>query len=1037
VTEFCILGPLDVRENGHAIDVGGGKQRALLALLLVGGGESISSDRLIDALWGEEAPASAASSLHAYVSRLRRVLGSDRLVRSGHGYQLVRHPDELDVDRFERLLGSGRDLLRAGEVERAAETLRTALALWRGPPLADFRYSDFAQAEIARLEERRLVANEERIEAELALGRHADLVSELESLVTEFPLRERPRGHLMLALYRSGRQAEALECYEEGRRFLVEELGIEPSAELRDLHRALLNQDVSLAVAPAPISAQQTPSLPAATNRLIGREDDLRALSELLLDEATLVTLSGAGGSGKTRLALEVARLLGAEFGQRVYFAPLAALRQPELLEGTILSTLGIAEVPGEEPLETLKRRVGGESVLLVLDNFAHLLEAAPVVSELRAACPRLKILVTSRAALHLTGEYEYGLEPLASRQAVALFTERAQAVRGDFAADEAALEAICVRLDCLPLALELAAARCRVLSPVELLGRLDHSLEVLTGGPRDLAARQQTLRATIEWSYRLLDPGEQQLFSRLAVFSGGCTFEAAERVCGASLEQLESLIDKSLLSWRETEAESRMWMLETIREFALELLETGNEADRMRRAHAAYYLWLAERWASDLDFGRADTLRALERELNNFRAAFVWASGNERGLSLRLAAALSASWHNRLQLVEGRRWFEAVLRERQPPSRELAVIVAELARLLLRLDERQDAAHCADRAVRLAEQLALPDVLSDALNTKAVLAKIAGADGEALELVERALAVARGQDRPKPLLRAFMNLSYLLAGEGRYAEALSVAEEGVTLSREIGSATGEQRLLHEVLAAQLSLGEWDAALRVAKRIEEMSSLGLWASSVPTLHALRGELGEARRALEAQADLADSEHAGMGASYSLEQAVVLRAEGRSQEALAAAMDAFKAEAFGERDPTVMAAFAVAVEAAFDIEAFGQVTQLLKWSEQLSPSARPGFVEAQSVRFASRFAARQGDATAVEPGFARAAVMFRELSMPFYLAITQLEHGEWLTAQARANDAQPLLEEAHETFARLGAKPYLKRTEQAQAQHATH
>ena len=259
MTEFRILGPLDVRENGQPVDVGGGKQRALLAVLLLGGNEIVSTDRLIDALWGENPPASAPNSLHAYVSRLRRVLGAGRLLRSGHGYQLVVGPEELDLDRFERLLASARELLEVGDAERAAETLRAALALWQGPPLADFRYEPFAAAEIAHLEDLRFAALEERIEADLALGRYRQLVPELEALVREHPLRERLRGQLMLALYRSGRQAEALEAFREGRSALVDELGLEPGPALQELERQILTHDPALGTPePAVQPAQPT-----------------------------------------------------------------------------------------------------------------------------------------------------------------------------------------------------------------------------------------------------------------------------------------------------------------------------------------------------------------------------------------------------------------------------------------------------------------------------------------------------------------------------------------------------------------------------------------------------------------------------------------------------------------------------------------------------------------------------------------------------------------------------------------------------------
>ena len=1034
--EFRVLGPLEVSDDGRKVALGGPKPRALLAILLLRHGKVVPADELIEQLYDGLPPKKAANSVQAQVSRLRNSLGDDRLRTAGHGYALDVLPGEFDLDVFEELVERGRGEMAAKDPVKAASSFREALALWRGPPLADFRYRDFAQGAIARLEERRLVALEDRIDADLALGRHPDLVSELESLVAEFPLREQPRALLMLALYRSGRQAEALATYQDARRLLVEELGIEPSAELRDLHRAILNQDASLAAPARTLEDERLPSLPAPANRLIGRKDDLRALNDLLLGEARLVTVTGAGGSGKTRLALEVARALETEFGPRVYFVPLAPLRQPELLAMTILAALALKEMPGEQPLETLKRTLSGDSLLLVLDNFEHLLDSAPLVSEVLTACPRLRILATSRAALHLSGEHEYSLEPLPSKQALALFSERAKAVRKEFAADESVLAAICARLDCLPLTLELAAARSRVLTPEELLSRLEHSLEFLTGGPRDVAARQQTLRATIEWSYSLLDSDEQQLFARLAIFAGGCTFEAAESVCDASLEQLESLVYNSLLRRRETGAETRFWMLETIREFALEKLESSGGAEDGRRTHARYYLALAQRWAPDLGLGRHGTIDALEDELNNFRAALSWALETDTKLALRLAVALSASWYARLQLVEGRRWFEAVLKGQQAPSRERAVILAELARVQLFLDEHQQAFHSVEQALEFAERLGLPDILSEGLNTKALLFDAAGRHGEALALLEEALAIAREQDHPRPLLRALANLSRLLISEDRQPGALALDVEGLELARQVRSSSYEHAFLSFALECHLDIGEWDQALALADEIERAPRRWRRPSPLPTLYAWRGELDKAWRALEVESDVAAGEDVELRASHALDQAIVLQAEGRFEEALAAAKNAFAARAvIGERDALVRTAFVVAVESAFGLEDLVQVNELLGWCEQLSASERLPSLEAQKARFAGLLAAHDGIQDAVDSGLAQAAAMFRKLPMPFYVAVTLLEHGEWLVAQSRADDAEPLLDEAHEIFTRLGAKPWLQRTEQAQAKDA--
>jgi predicted ATPase len=347
-----------------------------------------------------------------------------------------------------------------------------------------------------------------------------------------------------------------------------------------------------------------------------------------------------------------------------VCFVRLAPIQEAELLATTIMSALGISEAASEAPLATLKRSLQEQPLLLVLDNFEHLREAAPVLAELVAECTRLTLLVTSRASLHLSGEHVYPLDALPLRQAIALFTERAKAVRPDFAGDETVLAAICERLDCLPLALELAAARSRLLSPQELLTRLEHRLELLTSGPRDLSDRQQTLRATIDWSYELLEQEEQLRYARLAVFAGGCTLQAADRVCAATLDQLDSLVDMNLLKRRETAGEGRFWMLETIREHALERLEARGEAEELRRRHAEHFLGFAEEARG---FARGpreiEWFDRLELELDNIRTALSWSVERPEGvLGLRLVEALEPYWYRRSHLREGLLWLESLL---------------------------------------------------------------------------------------------------------------------------------------------------------------------------------------------------------------------------------------------------------------------------------------------------------------------------------------------------------------------------------------
>ena len=646
--QYRVLGPLEVRNGEESLPLAGAKQRALLALLLLHANRVLSRDRLIDELWGDKPPATAVTSLQVYVSRLRKLLPAETLLTRPPGYVLEVEPDELDLRRFERLLAEGHEALAEGDAERAAIVLHQALELWRGPALAEFAFEPFAQAEIGRLEDLRLAAVEERIEADLVLGRHADLIGELEALIVENPHRERLRGQLILALYRSGRQAEALEAYQDARHAL-DELGIEPSAELQKLEKAILTHDPVLAA--ASISSPRNPNnLPAQTSPLIGRERELAEVLELV-EANRLVTLTGAGGSGKTRLALQAAAELLDDFPDGVWFVSLAALTDPELVEPSIAQALGAPR--------GLDEFLQGRQLLLVIDNLEQLLPGvAPIIARLDA-----NVLATSREHLNVTAEQEYAVPPLPLDDAVALFTQRARKLQPAFEADEDATK-IAGRLDGLPLAIELAAARVNVLSTAAILERLETRLPLLTGGARDAPERQRTLRATIDWSYELLTTEEQGLFARLAVFAGGCTLDAAQQVCAAELDVLASLVDKNLLLHHG----DRYSMLETIREYAGENLETSGEADALRRRHAEHFLTLAERaerilTGEEIPLANVPEEREVVSELANLRAALEWTLGQrELELALRLAAAAALGWSWTARGTEGLAWVGRAL---------------------------------------------------------------------------------------------------------------------------------------------------------------------------------------------------------------------------------------------------------------------------------------------------------------------------------------------------------------------------------------
>jgi predicted ATPase/DNA-binding SARP family transcriptional activator len=617
--EFRILGPLEAWDEGRELSLGGPKPRALLALLLLHANTVVSADRLIDELWGEDSPEHAADALRVNVSRLRKALPQDVLTTRSPGYVVQVELEALDLHRFERLVDEGRGLLARGLAAAASKRLHDALSLWRGPALADFAYESFAQAAIARLEESRLATVELRIEADLALGQSHELVGELEVLVAENPLRERLRMYLMTALYRSGRQAEALDAYQDARRALVDELGIDPSPPLQELERAILRHDPALEVPP---DARPKTNLPRPASSFVGRERALADLLSRIESGARLLTLTGPGGSGKTRLGLEVASWLVPSYETGVFWVDLAELRDSALVGKTISQTLGAKS--------DLAEQIGDRELLLLVDNFEQVIHAAAELSALLRACPNLTLLVTSREPLRVDGEVEYRVPPLAVPEAVDLFCERSQLEPTDEIAE------LCARLDNLPLGIELAAAWTKALSPRQILERLSRCHDLLRGG-RDADQRHQTLRATIEWSYDLLTADEQRLFRRLSAFAGGCTLEAAEEVCSADLDILKSLVEKSLLRF----SNERYSMLETIREYALARLD--GERESIRRGHINHFLRLAEQAQREGALREVEWLEWADAEHANLREALRYArEAADTVRELRLAAALA-----------------------------------------------------------------------------------------------------------------------------------------------------------------------------------------------------------------------------------------------------------------------------------------------------------------------------------------------------------------------------------------------------------
>jgi predicted ATPase/DNA-binding SARP family transcriptional activator len=792
--QFRILGPIEAVLDGGAAALGAPKQRGLLALLLVNRRRVVTAEQLIDGLWGEAPPASALQSLQVYVHGLRRALGGERIETAGRGYRVVVGEDELDLDRFERGLERGRAALEAGRADDAADDLREALAVWRGPALAGLPEETRRAAEAERLDELRLSALELHIEAELGCGRHDAVVAELEALTAEEPYRERFLQQRMLALYRCGRQADALEVYRSARERLAEDLGLDPSPALQELERAILRQDPALAAPAAP--TRSTRPLPVPPTPLVGRRLELAAVAALFRDEgARLVTLTGPGGTGKTRLAIEAAHSLEAELRDGAAFVSLAPVSSPELLVTTIAEALEVRE--GGRPLaDSVIDHLRERRLLLVLDNFEQLLPAAPFVGELLAAAPRLWILATSRAPLRVAAEREYPVPPfetpdaelpfeeLVQTDALRLFTARARAVDPGFELDgtsAAEVARVCTRLDGLPLAIELAAARSKLLAPGEILERLEREPNLLPTGPRDAPARQRTLAATIRWSYDLLPPDERLAFARLGIFSGGCTLEAAENVCDVTLESLGTLVDNNLLRRRE----ARFTMLETVRHFAVERLEEMGAAD-LRRRHAEWLTELAEAMAERTTVGGEDATAWLDRiqpEHDNIRAALAWSIAADPELALRLASSLRLFWEVRGHFSEGGRWLEEAL--------ERAIDVSPLVRLwavsasgaiAFRVGEHELARERFTAALELSRELEDELWVARALSDVGTVAAVLEEFDEASVLLEESADLFRKLDVPARLATVLGNLGHIASMRGDYERAIEVTEEALAL---------------------------------------------------------------------------------------------------------------------------------------------------------------------------------------------------------------------------------------------------------------
>ena len=790
--QIGLLGPLEVRVNGVAVDVAGSRLRSLLTRLALDAGRPVSAGALVDAVWGAYPPGDQANALQSLVSRLRRSLGDAQAVQPlSAGYRLAADPGDIDVHQFERMAADGAAALRRGDPATARPMLRRALSLWRGPALADCADAAFAAAPIARLDDLRLAAMADRLAADLSLQRAPAVVAELEALTREHPLDERFAALLIKALRAAGRTSDALSAYQRLRELLVDELGVDPSPQLQELHVSVLRGEQ-----PPPSGtagyARRT-NLRATLTSFVGRDEEAARIVKLL-NESRLVTLVGTGGSGKTRLATEAASSLLDDY-DAIWLVELAPVTDPAEIPYAALASIGRRDATTRsdpdaprrpsEAVDELRGVLTARRAMLVVDNCEHLLDGvAQLVDTLLADCPQLAVLATSREPLAITGEALVVLAPLPvpvlgstveqalASPAVQLFADRGAAARPEFGIDEATVDdgvEIVRRLDGLPLAIELAAARLRTLPVHEVAARLSDRFRLLTGGSRTALPRHRTLRAVVEWSWDLLAPAEWLLAERLAVFPAGATTASAAAVCADDRvrrvdipDLLAALVDKSLLVLEDDGPRYRM--LETIREFGIDRLAERGEVDAVRTEHARYFADLITDLVPQLrDRRQRAAMRVIAEEHDNVLAALRHlVDRGDAGPALRLVVALNQYWGLTGRHTEALTWLELALRLPSEDVDSDLWLTAVALRVMNRAVGAPGGRQPRDEILDILDDVLALDVTNTPILAivKPFLLFIAGREEQAADYLSRALA------NPDPWIQATS-----LAMRARFAE--------------------------------------------------------------------------------------------------------------------------------------------------------------------------------------------------------------------------------------------------------------------------
>jgi predicted ATPase/DNA-binding SARP family transcriptional activator len=909
--ELHALGSVEVVRDGRPVDLGGPLHRRLLAVLVAHRGTVVSLDRLADAVWGDDPPATARATLQTHVSKLRRSIScadGAAIERRGDGYVLEAEPESVDVERFEAELDRAREAL-ASDPGTALELVTAALGRWHGAAFAGFADDEAVRPEAVRLEELRLVAHELRADARLAVGDAATAVGELEALALEHPLRERLWARWMLALHHCGRQAEALRVAQDLRRRLADELGLEPSGDLRAVEQAIAADDPSVrgvatgATTPdrhAPVPQRQDrggtgpdrssprESRPGTLTRLIGRDTELARATDAVMG-SRLVTLTGPGGVGKSSLAVAATDQVADRFPDGVHLVELASLGDGDAVVAGVGQALEVQRRGERSLARSIVDVLGSRRALLVLDNCEHVIDAvADLVGEILRWCPEVHLLTTSREPLALPGEVVQRVAPLAvppdpdappprvaESPAVQLFTARAVEAASDFVVDDhnaRAVAELCVALDGVPLALELAAARMASMDPGQLAERL-HARWGVLGSGRAPDPRHRSLLALVEWSFELLDPAEQRLLADLSVFAGGFELAAVERTCGGLdgapvdvASVVAALVDKSLVLTDRVDGRIRYRQLETLRQFGADRLARRPDAGSLHRAHQATYVDLAQRGGAELDGpdeGRWGD--QLERDVGNLRVAArtaIEAGDADAALRIVVSCRELAFRRIRYEVID---WAERAVELEAARGHPLAPVGSAIVAYgaFVRGELR--------RAVEVAERT-LADRRRSGAPSFALAERVLGnahfylGDHDvAVGWMDRMVQAARASGLPGPLAHALYMRSVAQTSVGDPERGAHLAAEATRAADDAGSPTAESQASYATGLA-VAGRDPDAALgcfeHAAERAGRVANHWMRAFALTEAMWLRVRAGEPRSALAGYREVVETWYRG-------------------------------------------------------------------------------------------------------------------------------------------------------------------------------